>query len=142
MELELSSMDKPACPYCGSNANIRFYFNLKDNQCVLIPTNSGSNKCILINGSYNPHQIKRREDEHNGFGCPVNTKKNRRRLAERLEEIEKTSLEIQIKAYIRSGKVEYCPPGFALGSFKTPFENQYVNIRSTSLGVGVKRIKN
>jgi hypothetical protein len=44
-------------------------------------------------------------------------------LAKRLEEIEKTSQEIQIKAYIRSGKVEYCPPGIALGSYKTPFDN-------------------
>lgn len=142
MGLELSTLDKPACPYCGSNANIRFYFNLKDNQCVLIPTNSGSNKCILINGSYNPHQIKRREDEHNGFGCPVNTKKNRRRLAERLEEIEKTSLEIQIKAYIRSGKVEYCPPGVAIGAIPTFVDDGYFGMRITPLGGDGRTRKN
>jgi hypothetical protein len=123
MGLELSTLDKPACPYCGSNANERFGLNLEYDQCALIPTNSGSNECVLINRPYSPYLTKRSGNLNNGFRCPVNTEKNRISLAKRLEEIEKTSQEIQIKAYIRSGKVEYCPPGIALGSYKTPFDN-------------------
>ncbi len=122
MGLEPHALEKPACPYCGSNANERFGLNLEYNQCALIPTNSGSNKCILINGSYNPYLTKIARDK-SGFGCSVHTEENIIRFAKRSEEIEKTSQEIQIKAYIRCGKVEHCPPGFALGSFKTPFEN-------------------
>ena len=127
MELKPNTLDKPACPYYGSNANERFGLNLEYDQCALIPTNSGSNKCILINGSYNPHQTKRREDEHNGFGCSVNTEKNRISLAKRLEKIEKMSPEMQIKAYIRSGKVEYCRPGTAKGSVEPLWETHFKN---------------
>ncbi|GAG81141.1 unnamed protein product [marine sediment metagenome] len=139
MGLEPHTLERPACPYCGSNANERFGLNLEDDQCALIPTNSGSNKCILINGSYNPHLTKRRGDLHGGFGCPLNTEENRIKLTRRLEEIEKRSQEIQIKAYEKLGAVEKLPPGIALGSVETVVEKY---LKLTPLGGNGRRRKN
>jgi len=131
MGLELSALDKPACPYCGSNANERFGLNLEYDQCALIPTNSGSNKCILINGSYSPYLTKIARDKP-GFGCSVHTEENIIRFAKRSEEIEKTSSEIQIKAYKKQGKVEVLPRGFAKGSIEPLWEKHFKN--TVSLG--------
>jgi len=126
MGLELSALEKPACPYCGSNANERFGLNLEYDQCALIPTNSGSNKCILINGSYNPYLTKIARDKP-GFGCSVHTEENIIRFAKRSEKLEKTSQEIQVKEYIRSGKVEKLPLGFAKGSVEPLWEKHFTN---------------
>jgi len=140
MGLEPSALERPACPYCGFNANERFDLGLEGDQCALIPTNSGSNKCILINGSYNPYQMKRREDRYSGFGCPVNTEKNRIRLAKRLIEIEKRSPEMQIKAYEECGAVEELPPGIAEGAFEGV--ERYITMRRVSLLVDGRTLKN
>lgn len=126
MGLELSTLDKPACPYCGSNANERFGLNLEYDQCALIPTNSGSNKCILINGSYNPYLTKIARDKP-GFGCSVHTEENIIRFAKRSEKLERSSLEIQIKAYEESGRVEKLPLGFAKGSVEPLWEKHFTN---------------
>jgi len=129
MGLELSALEKPACPYCGSNANERFGLNLEYDQCALIPTNAGSNKCIFLKtNSDSPYQIKRRGDGDNGFGCSVNTEKNKIRLAKRLIEIENRSPEMQIKAYEECGAVEYCPPGFAEGSTDSLFARHFMKM--------------
>jgi len=139
MGLESHALEKPACPYCGSNANERFGLNLEYDQCALIPTNSGSNKCILINGSYNPYLTKIARDKP-GFGCSVHTEENIIRFAKRSEKLEKTSQEIQIKEYIRSGKVEYCRPGVAIGAIPTFVDDRYFAI--TPLGGDGRRRKN
>ena len=138
MGLEPHALEKPACPYCGSNANERFGLNLEDDQCALIPTNSGSNKCILINGSYNLYLTKIARDKP-GFGCSVHTEENIIRFAKRSEEIEKTSQEIQIKAYEKLGAVEKLPPGIALGSVETVVEKY---LKLTPLGGDGRRRKN
>jgi hypothetical protein len=119
-------MEKPACPYCGSNANERFGLNLEYDQCALIPTNSGSNKCVLINGSYNLYLTKIARDKPR-FGCSVHTEKNIIRFAKRSEKLEKTSQEIQIKAYVKSGAVEKLSSGNAKGSVEPLWETHFKN---------------
>lgn len=141
MGLGLSTLDKPACPYCGSNANERFGLNLEYDQCALIPTNSGSNKCVLINGSYNPPLTKIARDKP-WFGCSVHTEKNIIRFAKRSEKLEKTSQEIQIKAYEECGMVEILPPGIAIGAIETFVDNRYFAMKITPLGGDGRTLKN
>ncbi len=139
MGLEPHTLERPACPYCGSNANERFGLNLEYDQCALIPTNSGSNKCILINGSYNPYLTKIARDKP-GFGCSVHTEENIIRFAKRSEKLEKTSQEIQIKAYEESGAVEKLPYGIAKGAIPTIVDGGYFTI--TPFGGNGRKRKN
>ena len=128
MGLEPHALEKPACPYCGSNANERFGLNLEDDQCALIPTNSGSNKCILINGSYNLYLTKIARDKP-GFGCSVHTEENIIRFAKRSEKIERSELDRELERQMKKYniEVEYCPPGSAKGSVEPLWETHFKN---------------
>ena len=87
--------------FFGDNVHEIFGFiNLGENQCALIPTNSGSNTCIYCL----PDQMKREGSMNEGFGCPINTEENRINFIGNLEER-------QIKAYEECGLIKQCPPG-------------------------------
>ncbi len=133
-EIESSAFEKPACPFRGNNANERFDLNLKDDECALIPFNSGSNKCVYCP----PYKKRITEYLGKGYGCDINTEENKLRLVKCLEETKKErKLEKEMKKY--GVKINILPPGIAEGAIETIVDR--AGLKLTPYGVAKRNPK-
>ncbi len=144
MGLELSALDKPACPFYGPSRMFDF-MDPEDDRCALKTTNSGSDKCELKTDFYRlPYRTKMIRGKPNWFGCPLNTEENRIKLARNLGKIERRELERELERQMKKYniEVEKLPDGIAIGAIPTFVDDGYFGMKITPLGGDGRKRKN